>query len=372
MNLSSPILGLLTSLLVPQERVASAPTAFVEVVSAASPATLALQLTSDQPALAIETRQVALAAGSQRLRFDWSRERIDEGSLRLSVAAPARLVAREKVRRLGNMIYLDVEQPAAGATTVEARYLLSGIGWRVDYTAELRTAEDGSEVATIAQAVEFDNHCGRDLDRVRVGFDGGVVEALTLAQGARRRLQLRRVDGVPVTRRYVFDAARFGGTPGVELEIDNTKAAGLGVELLPAGKVRVLQHLPGEAVPRFVGEDVLPFTPIGEKARFSPGSARELTVERTVLFQGNENERRDRWNKVVVYDQKTRIRYKVNNGTGHATTLKLVESPGAPFEIVTPQDGLDKTTADRLERLVALDAGASVEFEIEWLRRDLF
>ena len=113
-------------------------------------------------------------------------------------------------------------------------------------------------------------------------------------------------------------------------------------------------------------------SPVGEKAKFSPGGARDLAVERAVAFQGNENERRDRWNKVVAYDQRTKLHFKLKNGTARAATLKLVETPGAPFEIAAPLDGLAKTRADRLEREVAIEPGATLEFDVEWVRHNLF
>jgi hypothetical protein len=63
-----------------------------------------------------------------------------------------------------------------------------------------------------------------------------------------------------------------------------------------------------------IGEDVFPATPLGEKAKLYIGHARDLTVERALAFQNNENERRDRWNKVVAYDQRTKLTYKLRNG----------------------------------------------------------
>lgn len=360
-----------SSLALAQERIISGPTALVEVVKADRAGKLDLRLTSDMPAHAVLSRTVRLAAGAQRLRFDWTRERLDEGTLRFALSAPARLVGREKVKRLSNMVYLDVESDAAADATLEARFLLAGIGWRVDYVATIGKDAAGAETATIAQSIEFENRCGRDLEDARVVFDGGIVESLSLEEGARRRVELGRFAAVPITRRYVFDLARFGATPGIELEIENSKSAGLGAAFLPAGKIRVLHDEVNGASPRFLGEDVLNATPVGEKAKFSPGNARDVTVERTLLFQVDENERRDRWNKVVVKDQRTRLRYKIKNG-GATAALLLVEHPGAPFSITTPLDGLEKKTSDRLERRITIDSGATIEFEIEWLRKDLF
>lgn len=354
-----------------QERIVSAPSALVEVVESDRPGALELRLTSDAPAHAVERRVVPLAPGLRRLRFDWTRERLDEGTLRFTVGAPGRLVAREKVKRLANMVYLDVESDSAATVPLEARYLLSGIGWRVDYVATIRKDSAGIETATIAQSVEFENRCGRDLRDVRVAFDGGAVESLTLEEGEKRRVELARFTGVLVTRRYVFDLSRFGATPGIELEIENARSTGLGAAFLPAGKIHVLHDGGDGDAPRFVGEDVLPATSIGEKAKFSPGNARDVTVERTLLLQTDENERRDRWNKVVVRDQRTRLRYRVKNG-GPPAAFLLIEHPGAPFEITTPLDGLEKKTSDRLERRLTIESGATLEFEIEWLRRDLF
>lgn len=355
-------------------QVASSPSSFIEVTPITATNSLELRLTSDQAAFATEARKIKLKAGKNRLRYDWTRERIDEGTLRFSIDGDAKLVTREKVKRIGNAIYLDVESPTDREATLTARYLLLGIGWRVDYVGEVSRGADGGERLSLEQSIEISNGCGRDLEHARIAFDGGRFEDFSVAENEKRQRETWSVAGIPLTRSYVFDLNRFGGVPGIELEFKNDSGSGLGKEMLPGGKVRILDRRSGnpQDPPVWVGEDVLPATAIGELAKFSPGSARDVTVERGVLFQGNENERRDRWSKVVVFDQRTKLHYKVRNGSGAATKLKLVEYPGAPFESSVALDGLAKTRSDRLEREISLDKDAVVEFDIEWLRRNLF
>lgn len=347
--------------------------AWIELVPPPREQALVLRLTSDAPAAVAETRAVQLAAGRNRLRFDWSRERVDEGSIRLEVGPGAGVAGRTKVKRLGGMLYFDVDAAASGEATVTWRYLLAGIGWKVDYHAVQRAAAGADPdrmLLDLRAAAEISMGCGRDLDDATVVLDGGRLEHFTARDGERRQVELFRAAGVPVARRYVYDPARFGGAVGVELELD-TAAAELGRDFLPAGVIRVFAPVDGGA-PSLLGSDVLPAAPRGERVKFSVGSARDVTVERRVLFQNTENERRDRWNKVVVRDERTKVAYKVKNGTGRAFSLLVMEIPGAQFEVAACPHPTEVKRSDAFEIAVPVPAEPTLEFEVEWLRTNLF
>ncbi len=383
MNHSTPtviaralLAALFSGVVVPAALLAQAPVrpdgdGFVEVVVPTAPDTVTLRLTSDQPASVATTRKITLAQGPNRLRFDWSRERLDEGSLRFDVtpsSGSASITQREKIRRRGAMTYFDVDAGNAGTATLTARYLLAGIGWRVAYSGLLDAA--GTSM-TLVGTVEVTNRSGQDLDAARVVFDGGELAALTLAQGERREVELFRVEQVPVKRRYVLDPARYGALPAIEVELENRAGSPLARPFLAAGRIRLLT--PQEnGQPGLLGEDVLSATPLGGKAKLYVGHARDFVVDRYVTFQGNENERRDRWNKVVAYDQRTKLVYKVRNGSGAATTLVIVEQPGAPFEVVGASHPTTKPAHDKVEVEVALPVDGSVDVTLEWLRRNLW
>ena len=344
---------------------------FVEVVVPTAPQSVTLRLTSDQPANVATTRTVALKQGRNRLRFDWSRERLDEGSLRFEVApanATASVVQREKIPRRGGMVYFDVEAASDGPATLTTRYLLGGIGWRVAYTGMLDAA--GATLALVG-TVEVTNRSGQDLADARIVFDGGELPALSLAQGERREVELFRVEGVPLQRRYRFDPARYGATPAIEIEVENRVGTPLSRPFLPAGRIRLLAPQ-ADGQPGLIGEDVLPATPLNAAAKLYVGHARELVVERTVVAQGNENERRDRWNKVVAYDQRTKLAFKLRNGGDTPATLLLVERPGAPFEVVGASHAANKSALDTVEVEVVLPPGGTVDASLEWLRRNLW
>jgi hypothetical protein len=344
---------------------------FVEVVVPTAPDSVTLRLTSDQPADVAETRKIALAAGRSRLRFDWSREHLDEGSLRFEVAlanGSATLPERTKVRRRGGMTYFDVDASAAGDATLTTRYLLSGVGWRVDYVGTLEPAGDALDLEL---AAEVTNRSGKDLAKARVVFDGGEFGDVTLGQGERREVELLRAAHVPLVRRYVYDLGKYGATPAIELELENKEGSPLSRPLLPAGKIRILAPQE-DGRPGLIGEDVFPATPLGEKAKLYVGHARDLTVERAVAFQNNENERRDRWNKVVAYDQRTKVTFKLKNGTGKDATLKVVEHPGTLFEIAASSSPAVKKSSDTVEMEVPIPANGTVDASLEWVRKNLW
>ncbi len=356
---------------VAQEPVRAGTEGFVEVVVPTNPDAVTLRLTSDQPADVAETRQLALPAGRSRLRFDWSREHLDEGSLRFDVAlagGTASIPERTKIRRRGGMTYFDVDASAAGAATVTSRYLLYGIGWRVDYVGTLDAS--GGALA-LALSTEITNRSGKDLAHARVLFDGGELGDVTLGQGERREVDLFHAEQVAFTRRYVYDLGRYGPTPAIELEVENRSGTPLARPFLPAGKIRVVAPQE-DGRPGLIGEDVFPATPLGEKAKLYVGHARDLTIERNVAAQNNENERRDRWNKVVAYDQRTKLAFKLRNGSGKDATIRVVEHPGTLFEIAASSHPAVKKSSDTLEMDVAVPANGSVDASLEWVRKNLW
>ena len=344
---------------------------FVEVVVPTAPDSVTLRLTSDQPADVAETRKVALPAGRSRLRFDWSREHLDEGSLRFDVAlanGSATVPERTKVRRRSGMTYFDVDASAAGDATVTTRYLLSGIGWRVDYVGAF---EAGGDTLSLELSAEVTNRSGKDLAGARVVFDGGEFGGLTLAQGERRELDVFRAEHLSFVRRYVYDINQYGGVPAIELELENQAGAPLARPFLPAGKIRLLAPQEDGRM-GLIGEDVFPATPLGEKAKLYVGHARDLSVERTVALQGNENERRDRWNKVVAFDQRTQLRFKLRNGSGKDATIRIVEHPGILFELAASSQPATKRSSDTVVMDVPVPANGSVEASLEWVRKNLW
>jgi len=350
---------------------------FVEVTIPVEPDATVIHLTSAQPATVLETRTVPLKRGLNRLRFDWSPERIDEDSVRFEVAASsgtASIVSRRKVQRLGKLLYYDVEARQNAPATVSTRYLLEGLGWRVDYAGFLSSGDQGAAgdlTLSLRLSVEVHNNSGLDLEHARVSFEGGLLEDVSLKNGLRRQVDVFRSEPVPVTRRYLWDPSRYGGTPRIEFELSNAPPGPLGRDFLPSGKIRIFQAAK-EGGPALLGEDIFPATPLGEKAKFSIGEARDLVVKRTVLSQVNENERRDRWNKVVAYDQRSKVKLEIDCGLPHDTELLLVEKPGAPFEVVACSVPHERTKADTVELEAELKAGQKTVVEIEWVRKNLF
>jgi len=369
----STILSLLLigPLAIPQTAPVPSDDGFTDVTVPTRADSTLVHLTSASPAAVLETRSIRLRRGTNRLRFDWSTERIDEASVRIDVTAEsgtAKVVSRRKVQRLGQMLYFDVEAAEDTMATLSTRYLLYGIGWRVDYVGV-----QGADPAAMSLrlGVEVQNNSGKDLDRARVSFEGGLIEELSLRSGRSRGAEVFRLESVPFTKRYVYDPMLDATNPRIELELENSPHGPLGRELLPAGKIRVFTAA-GDGGPALLGEDVFPATALGEKAKFSIGHARDLVVRRTVLSQGNENERRDRWNKVVAYDQRTKLRLEIDDGLGRDETLTLVERPGAPHEVVSCTATHERKNAETVEIRADLRAGQKTTVELEWVRRNLF
>ncbi len=370
------MLWLLMALLsAPGEALSEDESSFLEVAIPTRPDSVMLRLTSDAPAVVTETRQAGLQPGINRLRFDWIRARLDESTVRFDVrpeSGTARITALTRSGSLPKMLFYDVEAAGAVPATVRTQYLLAGIGWRIAYVGVLREPIDGQpESLDLRQSIEIRDGSGVDIQNARIVFDGGAIDGVSVRDGQRREVESFRVERLPFTRRHVYDPTRHGTTPGIEIEIENALGGVLARDLLPAGKVRLFTR-EGDGEPKLLGEDVFPATPLGEKAKLTTGHERDIPVERRVVFQRNENERRDRWNKVIAYDQRTRIAFKIHNGHAAKTTLVIVERPGAPFELTFCELPQEKKRLDTFEIQVELEPQKETTFEIEWLRRNLF
>jgi hypothetical protein len=334
---------------------------------------LKVMLSPDTPALVEETRELFLAAGMNRVRFDWAQEKIDGGSLRLRFSpaggSEASIVSTVIPQGIPRTLYFDVRSGTEGPAAVALTYLLSGIGWKVEYSGLRNNTEDRID---LRRSADLNNQSGLDLEGTEVDLGIGRIDALDLRHNAGCRLEMMRSKGVPVEKSYTYDATKNGGKVAIHIKLINDEGSGLGKMALPSGKIRLFKEpLPGEGAAR-IGEDLFPATPVGEKTEIYMGNAEEITVERKVLKSVRENERRDRWNQVVLYDQRDRLWFKITNHREKEVPLKMVEHLSGAWEMVEKGKDFERKDAGTVEYLVPIAGGGNVTFEVEYIRRDLW
>lgn len=137
--------------------------------------------------------------------------------------------------------------------------------------------------------------------------------------------------------------------PATIVVLENAAEGGLGAPL-PAGPARVYAEDATDRV-RFLGQDVLPATPVGEEARLTLGRAFELTVERvqTAFRRLSEN---------VIETSHTVV---VRNGGDTSTTVRVIESLPGDWEMVAESQPHERLDASRVLWPVPVQAKGTTE-----------
>jgi len=175
----------------------------------------------------------------------------------------------------------------------------------------------------------------------------------TVANQQTKQIELINVAGIPVERKYLYQASR-GNRVAVILEFKNSKKLhqGLGVPL-PKGPVRVFRRGADGDV-EFIGQNNLDHTPKDEPVKVRIGDAFGLTVERTQL--SNRGGGRLRWN-----EQSWRIRLR--NHTERAVTITVREllRSGVNWKILQQSQDFEAVDFQTLDFPVPVPAHAERE-----------
>lgn len=256
-------------------------------------------------------------------------------------------------------------------TPARLAYLTNGLSWNAVYTAVLNPAHNRVDLSAWAK---IQNNAGTDYGPALVSLVAGDVaretlpprgkilmraeagmasdaaggnaprselsafhmykmpEPVTLKDKESRQLRLLSADGVVSERVLEFrsGAPVFGAIRGVgepqpvrqRVMIVNDVASHLGVPL-PAGLVRA--YVRGEeGALRFIGEDNIDNTPLGQRIGLDLGSAFDVTVTRTQTD----------FRRVGDRVTETAFSLKVRNGGTEAATVKVVEDIPGDWEIL--------------------------------------
>ena len=260
---------------------------------------------------------LAVGTGSAILRY---RDRVETDF-------PGRLVFTETPTdlRAQPTLVATVETTAPAEAVIGLSYLTQGLDWEADYALEVDEA--ASHLALTGRA-RLTNTTGVELKHARLVLVAGdvrrvhrrdvdravpmaarmaaapapemepepvadlhsyvVPETVTLADQEMRQIGLLSAAKVAVTRRYVSESQlnpRFGTSgeprpthPQVRYTIVNTAAAGLG-QPLPAGVARLYTRDRAGGL-RFIGEDRINHTGVGDTVLLTPSEAFDLSVLR--------------------------------------------------------------------------------------------
>lgn len=230
--------------------------------------------------------------------------------------APWRIVLPPdpRIAVCGPALDLHLARPAGGHRRVNLVYLTDGLGWQMDYWAELR-----GERLRLQGFARIVNHSAGGYPEAKVRLVAGDIErgdgiapfmmqaqrrrqaaetggtepalawhlyrldqTVNLPRAAAIRLELLRTTELQAQRRYRVSAngTDTGGKAPVQVRLHVATDNAEHPLALPAGTVRVKeQGTDGE--PRYLGADHIDHTPAGEPLDLLLGTAFDLTARRT-------------------------------------------------------------------------------------------
>ena len=332
---------------------------------------------------------LAVGTGSAILRY---RDRVETDF-------PGRLVFTEVPTdlRAQPTLVATVETTAPAEAAIGLSYLTQGLDWEADYALELDEA--ASQVALIGRA-RLTNATGVALKHARLVLVAGdvrrvhrrdeervmpmaarmaaapapdmepepvadlhaytVPEAVTLADQEMRQISLLSASKVAFTRRYVSESqvnARFGTSgeprpthPQVRYTIVNTAAAGLG-QPLPAGVARLYTRDRAGGL-RFIGEDRLNHTGVGDTVVLTPSDAFDLSVLRR---QTDLTRVGDKDSGIVEMSWEIDVR----NAKAEAVVVDVIETMPPGWQVLSESAPHQRETARRAVWQVQVPAGGA-------------
>lgn len=277
-----------------------------------------------------------------------------------------------------------------GSQSVRLSYLSHGLDWQATYSAVLDA--EGSQL-DLTSRVSISNESGMDFEGARLNLVAGqlhragpsfpgvasrvqaeaapgapgfeeraafeyhvytLLRPATLPDGGRVQLSFVRATGLPVTKRYIYDAQVAEGVQ-VWIEFEN------GGDLsrpLPAGIVRLYQRTPQGL--QLVGEDRLSHTPVGERVRLLTGVAFDIVAKRTLKAREIIGERVRRETVQIV----------LTNRKAETAVVQVREHPPGDWKVTQSSQEFTRLDAQTIEFRVPLAGGqtAVVEYTVEYRR----
>jgi hypothetical protein len=256
---------------------------------------------------------------------------------------------------------ITLDAAAAGARPVTLSYLSRGLGWKADYVALFDeragkldvqgwvtlsntsgTTFDRAKTLLVAGTVGGDDDNGNSYRPNRFGMNQRprgnqpgtetsareqvgdfyvypLAERTTIANAQTKQVSFLNVTGVPASKAYFYRngwLAKLDEAASVDtvLKFSAAKDGGLG-DALPAGTVRVyMRDVRGS--PQFIGESVIPHTPMGSALALKTGEAFDVKI--LPVVEKRERIASDRW--------RTTMSYRITNARGQAATVEVAQA----------------------------------------------
>lgn len=221
-------------------------------------------------ALIQEEREIALAAGSNRISFGWDQMKIDPSSLAVRLEGPARVTRVSFPAETPNTALWEVEAERAAACRLHIAYLAEGFSFETRYEAVLDEAGASVSLRRLAAVKNDTKRSFEDLSIALVFGDVRLVDEIgklagrKLVEGAvpaPAREEPKKPQGVPATPPNPWVTPALGGFPPPPVRpkgpVARPKVGEAGRYVcsvddrfdMAQGETRVLSYLGDEQVP---------------------------------------------------------------------------------------------------------------------------
>ena len=381
MNRKMTRLLLLTALVL---CIAGVTQARIKMVALPERAATVIRLDNPNATLIEEERVLTLQQGLNKVDFSWKGVQIDEDSIRLQILDHPENVNLLNVSYPPGEAALVWEISSGGdyAETVRISYLLRNIDRLITYNAVADKAE--TKVA-LKSYVVLRNFSGEDFDKARILLDYGEAFEQGIDHEETKRVLFVKEPQVPVRKVWTFDAAKLPWDPEqlenrnvgipVSYEITNKAESGLGKFALWGGKARLFQD-DGHGSTIFLGEDMAPLVPVGEKMELYIGDSRDIVVTQRKMRDARIDIQKNDSQQVVLFNTDEIITAKIENFKDGPAVLTMIQHIPGQWDMESCNMKYTRKNASTLEFEIELpartDDGPAVrELKMHYHRRNV-
>ena len=288
-----------------------------------------VQLDHAQATLIEEERIVPLVKGRNQVDFSWANTAIDPGTIVFRVLGPAdgkAMTANVIAMNYPpgeNALVWDVFANRSGNVRVRISYLLGGLNKSFNYRAVVSADEKTLDLSQYLKVKNFANEAFKDT-LIYAGLGDRFHQPIGLNQS--REMLMKRYANVPVVKTFTCNLATYGYLDPAQQKLNvpmhyvltNSDSHQLGIDPLPAGKVRLFQK-DSQGTTAFLGEDWGTFTPLNNDMKLYLGQSQDIVVKRTV------NDRKRTRVAGNLYRAEVVIKYEIENFKDAPATLNIEE-----------------------------------------------
>ena len=270
----------------------------------------------------------------------------------------------------------EISSAGAWETTVRISYLLSNIDRLITYKL---IADKKETQVDFRSYLVLRNFSGEDFTQARVLLDYGEAFEEGIAHEETKQLLFLKPGPVPIEKVWRFDSGEKPWDPEavyenvgipVSYRIENSKKTGLGGSLFWKGKCAYFRKT-ATAVTIFLGEDNSALVPVGEEMEVYIGDSRDIVVTQRKMEEKKVNLRRNKHNRVILFDSDEVIKAKIENFKDSPARLVLVEHIPGEWDMEKASLEYVRKNASTLEFEIVLPAQGKMELVMEYSRRNL-